>query len=201
MRSVQHLTLLSATLTTGLMAGLFFTFACAVMPALRGTDDRAFIDVMQRINVTIINPLFLSAFLGGLVLSGAAALASWSGAGRRALPWTIAGLVLYAAMFIITMRWNVPLNDRLDAAGAPGAIGDVAAVRQQFEDTWVAWNIARAVLNVAAFACLACALFLSGGSAVRDRHAAAGWVEPAARAEPAGLSVPTATAADRPHVR
>ena len=64
MRTVQNLVLVSATVTTGLVAGLLGGFACAVMPALRGADDRTFVDVMQRINVAILNPVFLTVFMG-----------------------------------------------------------------------------------------------------------------------------------------
>jgi uncharacterized membrane protein len=148
MRSLQNLTLVGATLATGLMAGLFFAFASAVMPGLRGADNRAFVDVMQRINVAIINPVFMTVFLGGLVVTGAAAIVHWRGDGGDALPWIIAGLVLYVAMFLITMAFNVPLNDKLEAAGDVGRIADLGAVRHQFEATWVAWNIVRAIVNV-----------------------------------------------------
>ena len=37
--------------------------------------------------------------------------------GRPGLPWIVAGLVLYVAVLVITFRINVPLNDRLAAAG------------------------------------------------------------------------------------
>ena len=39
-----------ATIATGLIAGLFYGFVCAVMPGLHHSSDRAFIEAMQRIN-------------------------------------------------------------------------------------------------------------------------------------------------------
>jgi uncharacterized membrane protein len=39
--------LIAATITTGLIAGLFFAFACAVMPGLHRTEDRTFVDAMR----------------------------------------------------------------------------------------------------------------------------------------------------------
>jgi uncharacterized membrane protein len=186
MRSLQNVSLIGATIATGLMAGLFFAFASAVMPALRGTDNRAFVDVMQRINVAIINPVFMTVFLGGLVITGAAAIAHWRGDGRDALPWIIAGLVLYVVMFLVTVAFNVPLNDKLEAAGDVGHITDLGAVRHQFEGTWVAWNIVRALANVAAFACLAYALFVYGRATGPDTP----------RARPA----PTVIVAEQPPV-
>jgi uncharacterized membrane protein len=165
---MQNLTLVAATLTTGLMAGLFFAFTCAVMPALRGTDDRAFVDVMQRINVSIINPAFLAVFMGGLVLTAAACVATWRDTDRGALPWIIGGLVLYAAMFVITRAINIPLNDQLETAGDPSRITDLGTVRDNFEGKWVVWNIVRTVANVAAFACLSYALLVHGRSTAAD---------------------------------
>src|SRR5215210_6268399 len=48
----------AATLTTGLMAGLYYAFAISVMLGLSRTDDHTFVSVMQQINVAILNPWF-----------------------------------------------------------------------------------------------------------------------------------------------
>ena len=85
--------------------------------------------------------------LSGLVLAApvmlliALAVALHLTAGGRVLAWTVAALVLYGATLLITMRCNVPLNDRLDAAGPVDRIADLAAVRESFEATWVRWNL------------------------------------------------------------
>lgn len=162
-KKFQTFTLVASVVAAGLTAGLFAAFGYAVMPGLRGTDDRAFVDSMQRINVSIVNPLFMLIFMGGLLVTIAAVVLHWRGGGNRAaLPWIIAGMALYLLMFIITSAVNVPLNDKLAAAGDPGRITDLAAVRDDFEDTWVIWNIIRAVANTAAFGVLIWALFLYG---------------------------------------
>ncbi|MBH5335854.1 DUF1772 domain-containing protein [Streptomyces pactum] len=156
-------TLIAATVATGLSAGLFHAFACAVMPGLRKAGDRTFVETMQRINVAIVNGWFLATFLGALLLTGAAVVCHLpAGAGRRVLPWLIAALALYLAMFVITVAVNIPLNDELAAAGAVERIADPAAVRERFEAVWVRWNTVRAVLSAAAFACLTWALVLHG---------------------------------------
>ncbi|MEV6520911.1 anthrone oxygenase family protein [Longispora sp. NPDC051575] len=156
--------LIAATLTTGLIAGLFYAFSVAVMPGLRAAEDRSFVDTMQRINVAILNGWFMLCFLGALALTAAAALLHLRAATRAALPWLIAAFALYLVMFIVTAAVNVPLNNALDAAGKPGAITDLAAVRAKFEATWVGWNIVRAVASTAAFGCLTWALVLFGRS-------------------------------------
>jgi uncharacterized membrane protein len=49
--------LVAATVTAGLVAGLFYSYACSVMPGLGRTDDQTFIRSMQSINVAIVIPL------------------------------------------------------------------------------------------------------------------------------------------------
>ncbi|GAA3740552.1 DUF1772 domain-containing protein [Micromonospora maritima] len=162
MRLVPHLTLVGATVGAGLMAGLFAAFAYAVMPALRGADDRTFVDAMQRINVTIVNGWFLLAFLGTPMLAALAAVLAWRGASRPALPWIVAGLVLYLATVAVTVAVNVPMNDALAAAGPADRLGDPGAVRERFEATWVTANVVRALASTGGFAAFCWALVLTG---------------------------------------
>jgi uncharacterized membrane protein len=154
--------LVAATITTGLMAGLYYAYACSVMPGLSRTDDRTFISAMQQINVAIINPWFFISFFGALVLTALAAVLHLRGEGRAVLPWIAAALVLYIATLAITFGFNVALNNELAAAGDPDRIADVAAVRERFEARWVRWNIARAVASTLALGCLTWALVLHG---------------------------------------
>jgi uncharacterized membrane protein len=157
----RDVTLGLATLGFGLMAGLFYAFAVAVMPALRGTDDRTFVDVMQRVNRAILNRWFLSVFVGVLLPVVAAAALHLPAGDWPVLAWVLAGLLLYLVMFLITGGVNVPLNNRLDAAGDPAALTDPAAVRRAFEGRWVRWNLVRALSSTAAFGCLVVAVIQS----------------------------------------
>ncbi|MGH3329398.1 MAG: DUF1772 domain-containing protein [Streptomycetales bacterium] len=157
-------TLVAATMAMGLSAGLLYAYACSVMLALRGTDDRTFVDVMQRINVAILNGWFAVGFVGALVFTTLAVVLHLGGEGLPVLPWIVAALVLYGVALGITMRFNVPLNNELAAAGEPDHIADLATVRERFEAPWVRWNIARAVASTAALGCLSWALVLHGRS-------------------------------------
>ncbi|MEU8523033.1 anthrone oxygenase family protein [Streptomyces sp. NPDC048577] len=137
--------LVAATGTTGLVAGVWLAYVCSVMPALGRSDDRVFVEVMRNINDVIQNPVFLTPFFGALLLT---AVAAWRSRGTRRRGWTLAALVLYGAVFLITSAVGVPLNDALAAAGDP------VRARADFETPWVAWNLVRAVLTTAAFGCL-----------------------------------------------
>ena len=160
MNGIEGATLMLATLAMGLMAGVFGLYAYAIMPGLGKTDARTFVGAFQAIDRAIINPLFMATFFGAAVLTAAAAAIHL---GDAAAPWIIAALVLYAAVFVITIAVNVPLNDAVKAAGDPDSISDLAAVRERFDEArWAGWNVVRAVASTAAFGCLLWALIEFG---------------------------------------
>jgi uncharacterized membrane protein len=163
MSGFRAVALVAATMTMGLMAGVFFIYANAIMPGLGRTDDRTFVGAFQATDRAIVNPLFLSMFLGALLLTGLVVGLHLGRDGRSVLPWAVAAFVLYLAVVVATMTVNVPLNDALKAAGDPDRIADLAAVRERFNEArWVSWNLARTVASTAAFGCLAWALVLYG---------------------------------------
>jgi uncharacterized membrane protein len=126
MQTLRALSLMSATITMGLVAGVFALYAHTIMPGLKKTDDRTFVAAFQSLDRAIINPWFmLGGFVGALGFTLAAAVPNL---GRDALPWVLAALALYLVAFVITIAVNVPFNDAIKAAGDPDRIGDLAAV-------------------------------------------------------------------------
>ena len=53
-----------AALGNGLMAGMFFAFSVFIMTALGRLPPDHGIAAMQSINIVILNPMFLSVFMG-----------------------------------------------------------------------------------------------------------------------------------------
>lgn len=158
MEVLQAAALVVAAVTVGLMAGVFFAYAVAVMPGLARTDDRTFVGALQAMDRAIMNPVFLAVFLGALLFTGLATVFHLGEDARLVLPWVAGALVLYLATFVITIRVNVPLNDMIKAAGDPDRT-DLPAVRERFDEaTWARWNIVRAVLTTVALGCLVWAL-------------------------------------------
>ncbi len=155
----DDLVLGGAVVSVGLLAGFFYAYACSVMPGLRSADDRAFVEAMQNINVSTPNPVFLATFMGGPVLATCAYLR-----GRRGDPqvarWLLAGALLTGACILVTVAFNIPLNDELERAGNPATIADIAQVRDDFETPWTIWHVVRTVAVVGGFACLARAMQL-----------------------------------------
>lgn len=141
---MSQVVLVVATITSGLMAGLFFAFSCAVMLGLGGVEDRVFVDVMRRINRSIQNGLFGLVFVGSLLSSAAVVVIGDV--------WARVGGGLFLVSLLITFVVNIPLNNRLDVAD------DVPAARRAFEGPWVRWNHVRMVFSTAGFALLCLAL-------------------------------------------
>jgi uncharacterized membrane protein len=99
---LQGAALVGATITVGLMAGVFGLYAHAIMPGLGRTDDRTFVGAFQSIDRAIINPLFIPTFLGALILTGTAAALFVGDDEGSVWPWVALALVLYLAAFVIT---------------------------------------------------------------------------------------------------
>jgi uncharacterized membrane protein len=163
LRSWQIVTLVPATLTVGLIAGVFGDWAHTIMPGLHGTDDRTFVRANQALDGAIMRPLFMVTFTGALVLTGIAAVLYFGDGDHAALGWVVAAFGLYLAAFVITMAVHQPLNQVIRDAGDPDSITDLAALRDRFhESRWAAWHIVRTITTTAAFACLVWALVLHG---------------------------------------
>lgn len=158
--------LLLATLTSGLVAGVYLFYAHTVMPGLGRAGDRTFVAGFQALDRAIVNPWFMATgFLGAPVLTVVAGLLHLGEPRRPVLWWVVAALVLDLVTIGITAGVNLPANDRLKAAGDADTI-DVAAVRTEFDEVrWVRWNLVRVVLSVASFVALAWALVLAGRAA------------------------------------
>jgi len=140
-----------AALGSGLMAGFFFAFSATVMWALGRIPPASGIAAMQAINVVVLNPLFLGTFFGTALLSlvlDIVALMDWSA------PWSgylVAGsLLCFVGTFLVTLLFNVPLNNTLAAMKPDSTEGK--AVWTHYLRVWTAWNHVRTVAPLAAMA-------------------------------------------------
>ncbi len=142
------LTLLSA-LGCGLVAGVFFAFSTFVMSALARLQPAQGIAAMQSINITVINPWFMTAFLGTAVTClflGISSLLKWNQPGAAYL---LVGSLLYiVGAFGVTIVFNVPLNDAL--ATVKPASTDGMNLWASYLTNWTFWNHIRTIAALAA---------------------------------------------------
>jgi len=156
------LTLLSA-LGCGLMAGLFFAFSVAVMGALAHIAPAAAIAAMQSINRVILNPVFLSVFMGTAAACGLLAVSALSRWNDPAAVSLLAGGLLYVVGgFLVTIVFNVPMNNALAVVDPASTEG--ASYWTRYLTHWTAWNHLRTVACLAAAAALTIALYLQARS-------------------------------------
>ena len=138
----------------GLVAGLYFAFSTFIMTALGRIDQAAGISAMNAINVDILRSLFMPFFLGTTLSSAALAglaIFRWSEAGAAAM--LVGGVLYVLGMFVVTMVFNVPLNDALAAVdlNSPAA----ATLWTRYLSDWTFWNHVRTITST-----VACALFI-----------------------------------------
>lgn len=131
-----------AALGSGLVAGVFLAFSSFVMKALSRLPASQAIAAMQAINRDVIPSAFMAVFLATaaacLVLTIAAFFRWGTGAGFSLL----AGSLLYlAGTFVVTMVFNVPLNNALAAAKPDSA--SAAELWKQYLGSWTVWNHVR----------------------------------------------------------
>jgi uncharacterized membrane protein len=148
----------AAAVGAGLVGGVFFAFSTFVMPALaRLTPDRG-ADAMRSINIAVITPPFLAAFVGTAVLAVAAAVLGARDLGEASGALALGGALAYlAGVLAVTAGYNVPRNDRL-AALADHA--QIAAYWSTYQQQWTRANHVRTFSGILAAASLTAAAIL-----------------------------------------
>jgi uncharacterized membrane protein len=100
---------------------------------------------MQSINITVINPLFMIVLFGTALLS---LVLSYFAVRQDMSLYIILGAVLYLTAIIVTMIFNVPLNEAL-ASIDPAASGATDFWRNYLQN-WTFWNHIRGIASLAA---------------------------------------------------
>jgi uncharacterized membrane protein len=141
----------------GLVGGVFFAFSAFVMKALAELPAAQGIQAMQRINVVVLNPLFLGAFVGTAVLAGICIVAGFFPWGSpKSFLLLAAGLTYVLGSFGVTAAFNVPRNERL--AKLPPESAEAAAYWPNYVREWMIWNHVRTIASLVSAACAAGAL-------------------------------------------
>ncbi len=148
------LTLTGATLTTGLIAGFFYAYACSVTLGLALLPDEQYVEAMQAINATVRNGVFAFSFFGAvLFLVLALVVHAPRLRSRRFLLIALAAVLYIGGGFMVTFFVNVPMNEEL-ALVSDAAPATLAQVRAEYEGPWNFWNSVRTAFSTLAFLAL-----------------------------------------------
>ena len=144
-------------LGSGLIGGVFFAFSTFVMKALAQLPVAEAVAAMQRINVVVLNAVFLGVFVGTAVLAGISILAAFFPWGTtRSFLLLVAGASYLLGSFGVTAAFNVPRNERL--ARMSSSSREVAEYWPVYLREWLFWNHVRTLASVASAGCSAAAL-------------------------------------------
>jgi uncharacterized membrane protein len=142
----------SAVIGAGLNAGLFFIFSVCIMAALARLPAEQGIAAMQAINVVILNPLFLLAFMGTAVLALILVAGGFVYGGPARFYLIAGGLLFLGGVILVTMIVNVPMNNALDAL-QPGSEEAARLWSSSYLVDWVRWNHVRTLSSIGALVC------------------------------------------------
>lgn len=131
---------------SALIGGLYFAFSTFIMTALARLDQTAGIAAMNAINTDIQRSLFMPIFLGSTVTATVLAILALPGWGEpAALPMLVGGVLYLVGMFVVTMVWNVPLNNALLATALNV---DAASTWARYLKEWTFWNHVRTIASI-----------------------------------------------------
>ncbi len=152
MAQVQLFLLWFSAVGCAVIGGVYFAFSTFVMPALARLGHIPGMQAMQSINEVILRSLFMPLFFGTTLASlilAALALMNWSASEPNESRLIVLASVLYVGgMFLVTVLFNVPLNNALVSVQASSA--DSGPVWSRYLKDWTLWNHVRTVASIVA---------------------------------------------------
>ena len=145
-----------AAIASAAAAGMMYVFSTFVMRGLDRTGPVTAITAMRGINVDAnSNGPFLLAYFGATLLAVAVGVVAVVQIRQPGSGWLLAGAIFGVLGALITIAFNVPLNNHLDTVD-PAALSLADAAREwaAYLSTWTAWNHVRTVTSVIASALL-----------------------------------------------
>lgn len=142
----------AAALAAAAAAGMMYVFSTFVMRGLDRTGPVAAVTAMRGMNAEAnTNAPFLIGYFGASILSivvGVLAILKW---GQPGSGWVLAGAVFGVLAAIITIAFNVPLNNHIDTVDPAGlSVLDAAREWQAYYSRWTAWNHVRTATSIIA---------------------------------------------------
>jgi uncharacterized membrane protein len=138
-----------AALASAAAGGMMYVFSTFVMRGLGRTGPVDAITAMRGINAEAnSNPVFLLGYFSAPILAIAVGVIAMVQLKQPGSWWLLIGALFGILGAIITMIFNVPLNNHLDTVNPDGlAVADAAREWQAYLSSWTAWNHARTVTS------------------------------------------------------
>ena len=156
-----------AVIASAVVSGVFLTFSDFVMRSLNGAKTEAGVEVMQVINREVFRSVFMFLLLGMSALSPIlAGIAYFRVDGPASSLIILGGAIYFLGVFVVSLVFNVPMNNRLDAKEYSGP--EAATYwTNTYMPHWTFWNYVRAITSAGAAVCfLVASIWLAQGAMV-----------------------------------
>ena len=150
----------------GLVSSVFLTFSDFVMKSLAAASPAGGIEAMQIINRKVFKSVFMVLLLGMSAFAPFLIGYAHLNVTGPASAWIVAGGAIYlAGVFLVTLAFNVPMNQRLAAMDYSAA--DTVPYWRTYVPSWSFWNHVRAISSTASAICylVACSWLAQGAIA------------------------------------
>jgi len=152
-------------ITTGLIAGLFYSWSCGITQGLGKLPDASYLGAFQSINREIQKPWFFISFLGTVLLLPVSAWLCYRSHQQTSFLFMLTASLLYIiGVFGVTIAGNIPLNEMVDKTNLQSiSVETIAEIRKSFEPKWNQLNNIRTLCAIASLACtiMACIKYRS----------------------------------------
>ena len=159
---IQILILASAILSTGLMAGIFFTWSNAVKPGIGKLNDIEYLKALQSMNRVILNIQFKIVFFISIISVALVPVLNFDLYPNSIFWIFIFILVIYwVGAFGVTLFGNIPINEKLDKINLKSVSSQkIKLLRESIESNWNNLNLIRTISSFIAFLLLILSLIL-----------------------------------------
>ena len=150
---IEIIILAFAILSTGLMAGIFFTWSNAVKPGIGKLGDIEYLKALQSMNRVILNNSFKIIF-GCAIITVTLVPIFYLDLYPKKIFWLfIFTLVIYwIGAFGVTVFGNIPLNEKLDKTNVESiSTQKIKVLRRSIEFKWNNLNLIRTISSFITF--------------------------------------------------
>ena len=160
--NIQVMTLFIATISTGLMAGIFFTWTNAVTPGIGKLKDIEYLSALQAMNRVILNPAFYVLFICPVLTLPLAAVLNYNSEPALVFKLLLVASIIYlAGSFLVTILGNIPLNNLLHRSDLEKfSLENAKDLRSEIEEKWNTFNLIRTITSFIAFILLLITCFI-----------------------------------------
>ncbi len=152
---IENISIATATIALGIMAGFFWTYTFNVNLAMLNVDGKTYAEVQSLFNENVRHFMFFAFFFGAGAISFLAAAINYRHI-RHISFWliSIAALIYILGIIVFTAKVNLPLNYYTESWNPSDLPVDWEMVR----DSWNQANTIRVGTSFTAFVLGVCAL-------------------------------------------